>query len=313
MKQLLSRLLVTVASTHLGRQAAPYDQCEDPLFQTHWAGKNDIPTLTSIPTVQTNLLKCKAYNERASCCHQGFETEQDKYYEFWKKTLKAKFQRANAHRLAVVAAEQTALQNGAASRIDLEQMEVVKKRYVDVLSPSTQAGCFSNVLTYVAGMMCFGCKPDWFQYTVMSGDHVMRVRLARSVCLKLWASCAAFAESVSKLRVAIQDSRIARSASRSEESLDMFLNQERLCEWAHDEIALRPFRLPSKEDQDLATQTAVLSTQRRLNLQELELDVLAEGRATTFARTWHGASIASKAYARSALTGFVIVACSLYC
>lgn len=306
---------LTFASNLFG-QAAQYDQCKDPLFETHWAGKNDIPTLTSFPTVNTNLRICPAFNERASCCSQSFETEQSKYFAFWRSVLLGKFWRVTGHRASVLAASQAAQLNGTASNTDLEQLEVVKRRYQQLLDPAAQTECLTSILTYVAGMMCFSCKPEWFQYAVissqnMAADHLLRVRMARSVCVELWAACAPLGAAVASLRAAVRDSRLARAALRAEESFDMFLSQRQLCNWAHDAIALHPFKQPSREEQNVQAQKPAAApapiAQRRLDEDmKRSLDVMADGRASGFPRTWQGQQMISQASPLCAMKSAIV-------
>lgn len=309
----MSRLLrvlcgITVAVCFLA-QAKQYEQCKDPLFETHWAGKIDIPTFTAIPTVNTNLLKCRAYNERASCCSQGVETEQSKYFGFWRDRFLAIFWRVFAHRNSVLAYGLFAVQNQTASDADVDQFNIVKRRYETVLSPLSQSACLTGLLTYVAGMMCFACKPDWFQYSVVlsnsvAKDQLVRVRMPAQVCNQLWASCAAFSSSVVDLRNALRDSKLARAASGAEESLDFFLGKGRLCDWAHDQIALHPFKQPSREDQDIPVQMPA-PVQRRLQVIR-ELDVLAEGRKTGFDVAWQGVRMISRSSQKLAVLAWII-------
>lgn len=280
--------------------ATQYDQCKDPLYATHWAGKNDIPTLTSFPAVNTNLQTCPSFNERASCCQQSFETEQTKYFLFWRSVLVGKFWRVYAHRSSILMGSQAAVQNSAVSKTDLEQLEAVKQRFQEVLAPASQSECLTSVLTYVAGMMCFACRPEWFQYAVISSqkmkaDRLLRIRMASSVCVELWAACSSFGATVASLRAALRDSRLSKAAQLAEESFDMFLSQRQLCNWAHDVIALHPFSQPTREEQNLTAQMAsgtMQSVLRRLDLKRT-LDVMAEGRASQFPRSWHGVQMIS--------------------
>lgn len=322
----LTCLIISLA-TKLAAKAAQYEQCRDPLFETHWAGKNDIPTLTAFPAVNTNLRKCPAFNERASCCQQGFETEQNKYFEFWRTALLGKFWRVYAHRASVLAISQSLQSN--VSKQDLEQLEVVKRRYQEILSPSVQKRCFTAVLTSVAGMMCFSCKPEWFQYAIvvrqkMTADRLVRVRIAPSVCVELWAACKSFGGVVAGLRSALTDSRIARAAPRAEENFDVFLNQRRLCNWVHNQIALHPFRQPSREESDIGVQLPTIPPSptpppillntadkvRRLDSNmKRTLDLMAEGRATGFLQDWQGIDMISKASQTSVMHFLIISAC----
>lgn len=279
-----------VGLEHVAAQPADHPQCRDPLFETHWAGKNDIQVLSEYPHLKSNLKLCPAFNERSSCCHQTFETEQQKYFEFWRKRFGNIFLRMNAHRESVVAAA-----GGSLSRQDLEQYKVVLERYRDALQFGRhQRGCFTKLLTYTAGMMCFSCRTDWFYFAVLSGqdslanERVLRVRMTRSVCLDLWFACEGFSSITVKLQAAIRDSKVARSAQQAVENLDMFAGQQQLCDWAHDQLALHPFLLPTAEDRQ--TQWRRLSqggnsSSRRLQRKE-ELNVLEDGAMTGFDLLW---------------------------
>lgn len=308
------------------------EQCKDPLYQTHWAGKNDIQTLLEYPSVRTNLKLCPVYNQRASCCHSTFESEQQKYYGFAIARIQKQFARADLHRKAVAAAYAAKIY--AAPAKDLEQAQVALSRYEALLAPSVeQKTCFTQLLTYTAGMVCFCCKPEWTRFVSLSdvpeaaqvappeNQRVARVRMARTVCNTLWASCQSFGQLVTSLAAALRDSSIARQVSVSQESFAMFTAQEALCDWMHDEFALSPFRLPAKEMGDLpamgvggvqalfdarslraalnATARLVELPVRRLDVEQQELDVLLEGQQSTFVRVWQGTNPASAANQRT--------------
>lgn len=290
----------------LGR-SQQHEPCKDPLFATHWSGKNDIQTFLAFPGIKTNLKLCYGYNQRASCCHQMFEPEQQKYFDFWNRRFMEKLLRVSAHREALLAVARGL--NGT-SQIDREQLEVVLARYADVLSPNHQARCFSSLLTYVAGVICFGCKPEWFRYTLLEGDalslpRVARVNVAESVCRELWDACRAFGRSAVALEAAIRDSAVARAAPLALEGLDMFMDLQQLCEWMQTEVALHPFQPLRREDEDLPNAAEALalaarggnaSSSRRLEAAEA-WDVLREGRRSGFDRAWHSPCAASRAAA----------------
>lgn len=269
----------------LAFSTADSKQCENPLFTTHWSGKNDIQTLTADPVVKTNLKLCPSYNQRASCCHQTFESEQQKFFNFWRQIFEEKLLRADLHRQAVLASMKSSV-----SSTDREQYNVVLARYSDFLAPRHQTQCFSQMLTYVAGMVCFSCNPSWSHYTVRSGRKILRLRIATSCCRDLWEHCKNLGGVARALDAAIDDSAVARNASTATEDLGMFYSQQSLCDWMHDQVALHPFRLPTKEDDDVGTvgnRSSRSPVTRRLQLEEA-LNVLHEGRASTFDRTWPG-------------------------
>merc|ERR1719162_2186873 len=141
-------------------------------------------------------------------------------------------------------------------------------------------------------MMCFSCKPEWFQYTIiekkeMEADSLLRVRMDPSVCVELWSACNPFGAVVRDLSSAIRDSRLARAVPKAEESFDMFTSKTQLCNWAHNIIALHPFKQPSREEQDIPTPMPAGPggiVQRRLDAADVKrsFDVMREGRATGF-------------------------------
>jgi hypothetical protein len=251
------------------------------LYETHWFGKNDIQTLNEFPTVKTNLKLCPAYNQKASCCHQTFESEQQKYFNFWKNMFAAKLGRVAAHRKSVLSVVAPGTE-GDLSTQDKQQLQVALDGFDAVLSPSAHTDCFSSMVTYVAGMVCFSCKPEWFNYALMNGDQLIRLRIKSTVCVDLWNTCQPLGNAVGNLKQAIQDSAIAKKAKVAEEDLDMFLSQHTLCDWMHDTVALHPFLVPPKE-----TTATMTSINRRLVKFQTDFDVMGEGFDSGFDCSWH--------------------------
>jgi len=259
-----------------------HEQCKNPLYETHWFGKNDIQTLNEFPTVKTNLKLCPAYNQKASCCHQTFESEQQKYFNFWKNMLAAKLGRIAAHRKSVLSVVAPGTEDNLSTQ-DKQQLQAAMDGFDSVLSSSTHTDCFASMVTYIAGMICFSCKPEWFNYALMDGDQLVRLRIKSTVCVDLWNTCQPLGSAVGTLKQAIVDSAIAKQAQVAEEDLDMFLSQHALCDWIHDTIALHPFSVPPKETQ-IAVSTA--ATARRLVSFQTDFDVMSEGRNSGFDCTW---------------------------
>ncbi|CAE7663258.1 KCR1 [Symbiodinium sp. CCMP2592] len=267
---------------------------QNPLFAVHWAPKIDIQTLNPYPSVKENLKLCPAYNEKSSCCHETFETEQLKFYNIWESLFQEKLLRMDDHRQAVRRAASYLTPKRDSYDVDLAQYRVVMEHYSNVLHSVSKNRCFAGLLTYVAGMICFSCNITWFQYLVLDDsvnhpvDSVLRVRMAPAVCLDLWALCHSFGREVKALKEAIRDSIIARNATLSEENMDLFLDAQALCDWMHDEVALHPFRVRGHEDADLPTPGGIrkVAHARRLEKMKYDLDVMLEGQATNFNRTW---------------------------
>jgi hypothetical protein len=290
------------------------NQCKDTLYTTHWYGKNDIQTFNSIPEVKANLKYCVKYNHRASCCHQTFESELLKYYQSWRRILSAKLARVAHFKSSVHDVRNTDTYT-ASSKSDLEQYYAAERAFVPVLQPSVHNDCFSAILTYVAGMMCFSCKPNWFEYVVVDDaapPHIVKVRIDPSVCVQLWDRCMVFGQASKELELRILDSALAKQAKQGIESLYMFRDQQSLCDWAHVRIALHPFSLTTTADKEA---NAMAEDWRRLaedeppvlflprnytsftqrenvqessprRLEDLQFDVIAEGQATNFDLLW---------------------------
>lgn len=263
-----------------GAQAL-HEQCKNPLYQTHWFGKNDIQTLNEFPTVKTNLKLCPAYNQKASCCHQTFESEQQKYFDFWRNMLAAKLGRIAVHRKSVMSVLPPGTEEDLSSQ-DKQQLQVALSGFDAVLSSSTHTDCFSSMVTYIAGMICFSCKPEWFNYALMDGDSLIRLRIKSSVCVELWNTCQKLGNAARILKQAVEDSAIAKKAKMPEENLDMFMSLNALCDWMHDTVALHPFQVPPKE----TTATTAVITRRLADFQT-DFDVMREGRNSGFNRDWH--------------------------
>lgn len=278
------------------------EQCRDPLFGAHWYGKNDIPTLDNFPTVETGLKLCPAYNRLASCCNTGFEQQQQKHFDFWRNTIfAAKLARVAMHRQAVSDVQNTA-EYAVASHTEVEQIKSAMERFAPVLNPVIHADCLSAAITYVAGMICFGCKPDWFEYINRRNNEVVRVRVASSVCVEVWSRCEPFGEAARALEQALLDSVLAKQAKKPAESLSMFFDQQSLCSWLHDRVALHPFTRPTEADKEAAPEVIVVQgkDEEDYNLTDIdgyrarrtqvmirkELDVLGEGKRSGFDLSW---------------------------
>lgn len=297
--------------------AALDNQCKNPLYETHWFAKvgsattegSPLATVNSIPTVKTGLRYCPYYNVKASCCNVEFESEQLQHYEHFSTMIfPSKLARIEEQRRSVQDVTNTAAFD-AATEVQREQLGLALERFNPVLHPSVNAGCFSSLLMYTAGMNCFACRPDWFEFVTRThSGQVIRVNVDPSVCMELWSQCEVFGEAAMALKQALLDSSLAKQAKLQAEDLNMFADQQALCNWLHDEVATHPFRRPSESEREAArrssagqaamaaSQTAQMrrlqaesNTTRRLQGEEFLLDVLTEGRRSGFDIHWHSA------------------------
>jgi hypothetical protein len=228
------------------------DQCKDPLFETHWFGKYDIHTLNNIPTVKTDLNLCPQYNSLASCCSAEFELEQQRYFEDYRSIIfVSKITRTTQHRQSVVDVGNTPAYKIAA-HTEREQYHHALEAFNPVLTPSVHGDCFSALLTYTAGMNCFACRSSWFNYVTIENGVVVRIHIHPSVCMEVWSRCELLGEAAMNLKQALLDSVLAKQAKLQAEDLDMFGDQQALCNWLHNEVALHPFQRPSMTEREAA-------------------------------------------------------------
>jgi hypothetical protein len=263
------------------------NECRNPLFETHWYGKTDIPTLNSIPTQQTTLTRCPQFNLEANCCNTALEEEQVKYFNYFKDMIfLAKLVRVGIHNASVADVRNTA-EYTVATHTDREQFNLALERFNPVLHSSVHAECFSALLTFAAGINCFVCRADWFDFVTQDHDVVSHVHVQPRVCMELWEKCEAFGIAAARLKQALLDSALAKQAKRQAENLDMFFNQQSLCGFLHNEVALHPFHRPSEADREAALMRANSQEVRRLQqVGDKVLDVWKMGMASGFDLSW---------------------------
>jgi len=137
-----------------------------------------------------------------------------------------------------------------ADAIDKEQFNTAIERINTVIG--SERKCFSELLVYVAGMMCFSCNEEWGRYVDIREHVVLRLRISSKVCSDLWSQCSDYSQRTVDMTQAIRDSRLSSFVVLPIENLDMFKDREELCDWAHDIIAMRPFVTPSEHQREQA-------------------------------------------------------------
>lgn len=292
------------------------EQCKDPLFMTHWFSRPGYSTegldqehlgrLNSIPTMKT-LRYCPQYNHQVSCCNDRFEDEQEQYMDFFRNTfLPAHLMMIMRHRDAVDDVRST-IAYSAATHIEQEQLRLALESFNAVLHPALHGECFASVMTYTAGVICFACRPDWFNFVTLHGEDVVRVHIDPAVCMELWSHCEDFGRAAKQLVHALLDSALAKQASAPYEDLSMYFDEQALCNWLHDEVALHPFSRPSQAereealaaqqaglgpgDPDEATELPDVSTSPTVSsdgkgFESKQIQIMNEGRDSTFAVGW---------------------------
>lgn len=271
---------------------ASFSECQNPLFMTHWYEEGGPQqSLNAAPTVRVNLRLCPAYNKFPSCCPQAFEPEQNLHFQYWREILESKLTKVRESRDAARDVEGLPIFN-AASEEDIEQFSRAMEAYDRVLNPDNHAQCWAALLTYTAGMICFGCAPDWQQYIELSREgKITRVLLTTGTCAQLWDRCEDFGALTRSLKHRVMDSRLALYQSTTYENLDMFHDQQALCDWMHNAIAMHPFCTPLESGRESARPTII---SRRISEYDgaatVGYDAVRAGKASGFDTTWNGIS-----------------------
>lgn len=119
-------------------------------------------------------------------------------------------------------------------------------RALDAFQPAlrTAARCTQAILTFVAGMICWGCNPRWddFVWRAATGQ-VLRVHIAGESCVYVSQHCGPFGRAMLVLNTKLMESRLAKQPVTPLPDWSMMADREQLCEWLRSTIAMQP--LPS--------------------------------------------------------------------
>jgi len=237
---------------HVSGAVPTTKDCRNPLFETHWFSEDgQVSSLGDEPRMNSDLMLCPAYNGVPSCCQETFETEQSLQFNYWKQILTAKLDRIRRNRAGTLAMEKQAVYNAAS-----EQARDLHKRALEtydvLLDPARHARCFAAMLTYVAGVICFSCEARWESKILFHKGALVNVRLTESTCSEVAAQCEDFGHLTVQWQQAVLDSVLATAQSTPLENLGMFVDQQSLCDWLHDAIALHPFTTPNEAQREAA-------------------------------------------------------------
>merc|ERR1712178_264297 len=128
---------------------------------------------------------------------------------------------------------------------------------------------------------------------------------------EIWARCESFGYKAKLLRQVMLDSRLASLQAASFENLEMFHDQQALCDWMHDIVAMHPFTTPSEMERETVPVPGIIRTllakpfnetvadvaqktgasmPRQLNDRrgKEQYDAMKAGKASGFDITWNG-------------------------
>eukprot|EP00913_Durusdinium_trenchii_P006617 g6216.t1 len=278
--------------------------CRNLLFETHWFNaESSQRSLRETPARASNLELCPAYNGQVTCCQSGLEHEQALHFAYWKQIFKGKIARVKLAKEATLevkddpafraASEEERLCHATPPRrtrrgCPARRTCVICNGFRKVLDPAAGHGrCMSSLLLYTAGMICFACDAHWKQEVHIEKEKLLRVLIPEGNCVELWTECQDFGREARELFEAILDSSLAIRSRWPLEYLHMFEDQQQLCDWTHDVIAMHPFIRPGELEREA---TPPIKAHRRLangtGEPMREYDVFQEGRRSTFETSW---------------------------
>lgn len=250
-----------------------------------------------------------------SCCNGDYEAAvlQQAFHAwrgfFWKKLRKAVLLRKNLEGFEV-GSEGAGAAHGAHSALDLRVYRELLHRFEVVLrEDGPMVPCHAALLQYIAGVLCFSCRTEWFRYVDVNNGTV-RLRIRAYECDAVWSECAPFSRDLGDLVRALEqgqpwtglveakarkDSSVGDDGMPSPRMADIadlqgfFASRERICSWLATTVGKAPLRDEGWIGGDLALPRAAAA--------KLSLDVITEGRASAFEASLPPLNAASHALA----------------
>jgi len=218
--------------------------CQNPLFQTHWAGKSDIRHLNAYPQVQLNLQLCPAFNGRRACCSLEFEEVMGRVFDRWVTHWRRKAQRIRGFQMEMTKVKVST----AYVRMPKEERKLFDKALWSFRPVLELYGtCFDALLEYMAGMICFACDPHWLPKVSLDGRgmHVAHLHVHDSSNLALWESCMGIGLAGAEMRTRVADSKLAKTIWAPFEDLGSFSTKISVSEYMT-HFGLFPLRGPNQ-------------------------------------------------------------------
>lgn len=228
------------------------EACQNPLFQPAWFSPQR-PSLNGVPVLQRNLRLCPQYNQHTTCCNAAVENSiLEPEFETWRRWFAATGDtiRAVEGKLVELQSVRPAdLVN--AEHVDLSRLHLLVRRLAELRAELPD--CLAAVLQYVAGMLCFACRPDFARFATPPIDAAnaalasMRPRVREYETRAVWSRCRAFGVKGRAALQAMEDAhRLCELALGPEAStrfraqLRMFLGKRAMRQALYETIVLHP-------------------------------------------------------------------------
>lgn len=118
-------------------------------------------------------------------------------------------------------------------------------RALDSFKPTLDyaSTCVRAITVFIAGMICFGCNPNWDQFVWRGvlGD-VTAVNVGGESCIYVADKCGPFGRAVRRTMSLLMESTLAKNPQLPLPDWAMLEDREKTCKWLRTTIAMQPLR-----------------------------------------------------------------------
>lgn len=214
-------------------------ECENPLFRGHWfSDREDAVHLSAKPVAYDNLVRCRMWNRHASCCTPSMEVAQQLAFDCRREEFENKVAMLRDY-LAQLNDIRSSEVYVRASDLEKALLDRAQFAFGPVLRHA--AGCTRALLTFAAGMICFGCDPEWHEYVWRDASgRVTGVKIDGESCIYVDQHCGAFGRAAIVLVASVMESSLAKVPTTALPDLSMLRDRETACAWLRGSLAMRP-------------------------------------------------------------------------
>lgn len=214
-------------------------ECKNPLFQNHWYAPDlDVAHMVAQPAAYSDLERCKMWNLHSSCCNPAMEGPQQNSFDAHREGLEQKVQMYRVY-LDALNNLRTSEVYQKSDKVEQGLLDRAMASFKPTLEKAKQ--CMEAIMVFAAGMICFGCNPNWDQFVWR--DHtglVTRIHVAGESCVYVDQYCGVFGRHAENLRIKVMESTLAKVPSSPLPDFSMFKDRISTCDWLRD-FAMQPF------------------------------------------------------------------------
>ena len=215
-------------------------ECMNPLFRSQWhTGELDIAQLEAQPNVHHSLQKCKFWNGNRTCCTPNLEALQQRAFLLHKEKFNFELGMMEEYLSGLI---QLSKDEGTFDFSDSSD-QMLLLRAVNSLQVAVKLAepCMKRLMTYVAGMICFACQPQWSAYVWRNGlGEVVGVNIHPNACIYVDWSCGAFGRAVQNAYFHVMESTLAKRLHLPLPDFTMFFSRVEICRWLRSVVAMHP-------------------------------------------------------------------------